>query len=291
VRFDWFSIIYRLEVKYSWIEKTMMKRALVLLVLLGWTSTLTLPVKDVSAVVYEVGVRTGQWATYSVLGGWKVQPENASVSMPQAIRDARNTRFINMSVQNVSSKTVTLARTTEFTNDTRMVALISGNVQSGTGTLNLTVVSRDLEVGDSVVANPNITLRILFTERKMYANAERVVNYSNVTESTLVGDRWYEFRWDKVTGIMVAMVFFQEDLAEDYSALSSIVITMKSTNIWESEGSNPFSFVWRFGTEIMLVGVFVVAAVLTVYAVSRKPNKGRVRRRLKTRVSYARIRL
>ena len=268
----------------------MIGRALASLILLALTSTLTLPVKDASAVVYEVGVRTGHWATYSVLGGWDVSPSNASVSMPQGIRDARNTRFMNMSVESAFSKTVTLARTTQFTNDTRTVALLSGNVETGQGTLNLTVVSRDWEVGDSVVTDPKTALRVLLTEQKTYANAERTVNYSNVTESTIVGSRWYEFRWDKVTGIIVAMRFFQEDLAEDYSAISSILITMKSTNIWEPGGSNPFDVVLRFGPEIVVAGVLVVAAVLTGYAVFHKPKKGRGRRRLKTRARYASIR-
>jgi len=261
----------------------MVKRALAPLILLALTSTLTLPVGDVSAVVYEVGVRTGQWATYSVLGGWEVSPSNASVSMPQAIRDARNTRFVNMSVESAFSKTVTLARTTQFTNDTRTVALLSGNVETGEGTLNLTIVSRDLETGDSIVTDPKITLKILLTEPKTYADAERTVNYSNTTESMAGGSRWYEFRWDKVTGILVAMRFIQEDAAESYSAISSILITMKSTNIWEPRGSSPFDVVMRFGTEIVVAGVFVVAAVLTGYAVFHKPKKGRVGRRLKTR--------
>ena len=269
----------------------MIKRALVLLILLALTSTLTLSVEDVSAVVYEVGVRTGQWATYSVLGGWEVSPSNASVSVPQVIRDARNTRIINMSVENAFSKTITLTRTTEFTNYTKTVALVSGNVETGEGTLNFTIVSRDLEIGNSVVTDPRLSLKVLLTERKTYANAERIVNYSNKTESTIFGSRWYEFRWDKVTGIMVAMVFFQEDLFEEYSALSSIVITMKSTNIWESEGSNPFGFFLRFGSEIVVVGVLVVAVVLTGYAVLHKPRKTRVRRRLKTRLSCDSIRL
>lgn len=268
----------------------MMKRALALLVFLALTSTLTLPVRHASAVVYEVGVRTGQWAAYTVLGGWEVSPLNASVSMPQAIRDARNTRLLNMSVEGASLKTVTLTRTTEFTDDTKTVAVISGNVETGEGTLNLTVVSRDLIIGDSVVTNPQINLKILLTEPRTYADAERTVNYSNTTETITRGSRWYEFRWDKVTGILVAMRFIQEDMAEDYSAISSILITMKSTNIWEPRGSSPFDVVMRFGTEIVVASVFVVAAVLTGYAVFRKPRKGRVRRRLKTRALSASVR-
>ncbi|HKZ95003.1 MAG TPA: hypothetical protein VJ249_10575 [Candidatus Bathyarchaeia archaeon] len=256
-----------------------MKSTFVLLVILGLTAALLMPVNDASAVTYEVGVETGQWATYSVLGGWDVSPANVSVSMPQAIRDARNTESINMSVESAFQKTVMLARTTRFKNNTRTVTLISGNVETGAGTLNLTVVSRGLEVGDSVTNAPTASAKIKLSDRKTYANAERVVNYSNITEFTIAGSRWYEFRWDKATGILVAMRFFQEDRTTDYAAVSSIIISMTSTSMWEPEGSNPFSFVLRFGSEMVVVGVFVTAAVLAGYAVFRKPKKGRVRRR------------
>lgn len=255
-----------------------MKRVFVLCVVLGLAVAFFVSVRDGSAVTYEVGVEIGQWATYSVFGGWDVTPANASVLMPQAIRDARNTQFINMSVESALQKTVTLARTTHFKNATKPVTLISGNVETGAGTLNLTVVSRGLEVGDSV-ANAPTAVRIMLSEQRTYANAERAVNYANSTEYTIAGTRWYEFRWDRATGIMVAMRFFQEDRTSEYAALSSIVVSMQDTNIWEPEGSNPFSFISRFGSEILVVGVFVTAAVLTGYAVFRKPKRGRGRRR------------
>jgi len=256
----------------------MTRRVFVLWAVLGLAVAFFMPIRYGSAVTYAVGVETGQWATYSVLGGWDVSPANASVLMPQAIRDARNTEFINMSVESAFQKTVTLARTTHFKNNTKTVTLISGNVETGAGTLNLTVISRGLEVGDSVTNVP-AAVRIMLSEQRTYANAERAVNYANSTEYTLAGTRWYEFRWDRATGIMVAMRFFQEDRTTEYATISSVIVSMKSTNIWEPEGSNPFSFILRFGSEIMIVGVFVTAAVLTGYAVFRKPKKGRARRR------------
>lgn len=259
-------------------EKAMMKRVLVLFVVLGLSLGFFVSVKVGSAVTYTVGVEAGQWATYSVLGGWDVQPANASVSMPQAIRDARNTDFINMSVESASLKTATLARTTHFRNGTRTVALISGNVETGAGTLNLTVVSRDLEAGDKVTTASS-AFRIVRSEQKTYASAERAVNYANSTEYTSVGTSQYEFRWDMATGIMVGMFFVQEDRSSEFAAISSIVITIQKTNIWNPEGSNPLSFFTRFGSEILVVGVFVTAAVLTGYAVFRKPKRGRGRRR------------
>ncbi len=256
----------------------MMKRVLVLFVVLGLTAAFFVSVREGSAVTYTVGVEAGQWATYSVLGGWDVQPANASVAMPQAIRDARNTEFINMSVESAFMKTATLARTTHFKNGTKTLALISGNVETGAGTLNLTVISGGLEAGDKVTTAPT-AFRIMLSEQKTYANAERAVNYANSTEYTTVGTSQYEFRWDKATGIMAGMIFVQEDRTTEFAAISSIVITMQNTNIWNPEGSNPFSFFTRFGSEILVVGVFATAAVLTAYAVFRKPKRGRSRRR------------
>jgi hypothetical protein len=255
----------------------MIKRVFVLCVVLGLVSGFFVSVREGGAVTYTVGVEAGRWAAYSVLGGWDVQPANASVLMPQAIQDARNTEFINMSVESVSQKTVTLVRTTYFRNATKIVALISGNVETGAGTLNLTVVSRGLEVGDRVTNSP-AAVKILLGEPKTYAGAERSVNYANSTENIISGTRGYEFHWDKDTGIMVAMLFFQEDRSSEYAALSSIVISMTATNMWEPEGFNPFRFVQRYGSEIVFAGVFVIAAVLTVYAISRRPKKTRGRR-------------
>jgi hypothetical protein len=255
-----------------------MKRLFVLCVVLGLTDAFFMPVRNGSAATYQVGVMTGQWATYSVLGGWDVQPANASLLMPQAIQDARNTKFINMSVESAFLKTVTLVRTTYFVNGAKTVALISGNVETGAGTLNLTVVSRGLEVGDSVTDAPT-AIKVMLSEQKTYASAERTVNYSNSTEYTIAGTREYEFRWDRDTGIMVGMFFVQEDQTSAYAALSSIVISMQDTNIWKPESSNPFSFISRFGSEIVVVSVIATAAVLTGYAVLRKPKRGRGRRR------------
>lgn len=258
-------------------ENAMIKHVFVLCVVLGLISAFFVSVREGVAVTYTVGVEAGRWATYSVLGGWDVQPANASVLVPQAIQDARNTEFINMSVESASQKTVTLARTTYFENTTKIVALISGNVETGAGTLNLTVVSRGLEVGDRVAATP-AAVKIVLAERKTYAGAERSAIYANFTENIVSGTRWYEFRWDKDTGVMVAMRFFQEDRNSQYAALSSIVISMTTTNMWEPEGFNPSSFVQHYGSEIVFAGVFVIAAVLTVYAISRRPKRVRSRR-------------
>lgn len=242
--------------------------------------TLSLPQTTprlVSATTYEVGVKPGNWATYTVLGGWETS--NATIPMPQVIKDARLTQWINMSVQSITKKIVTLNRVTQFKNDTQKIVILLGNIETGTGNLNYTIIARDLNPGDNIIAASNV-VKIASAETRTYANSERSINYANMSEHTKTGDRWFEWRWDKTTGIMTAMRFIQEDYPEGFSALSSIVITMDKTNIWEGgtnpSPSNPIS---PLMVELLVAGGTVIAGfALASYAVFRKPKKTRTRR-------------
>lgn len=249
-----------------------------LLLALIVTGTLSGPILKASATAYEVGVKAGEWAQYSVQWGWN--PSDATIPMPQAIMDASNTQWINMTIQRVTQKNVTVTRITQFINGTKRTATIWGNVETGAGTLNYTVIASDLNIGDNVISNSAL-IKILMTGSYSYANVKRETNYSNTTEYTQIGSRAFEWRWDRASGIMDEMRFFQQDNTESYSALSSIIIKINRTNIWEGGTKiNPDNTASPIDPEpIILGGAFIAAAILTVYAVSRKPKTKRIRAR------------
>lgn len=258
----------------------------ILFILLALIATVTLSgvMPKVLATSYEVGVKAGDWAQYSVDGGWN--PANASIPMPQAVQDAMNTQWINITVQNVVQKTVFLTRITQFRNNIQRTATLWSNVETGAGTLNYTVIASDLSLGDNVISSSAL-IRILMTSPYTYANVERETNYSNTTETTQIGTRWYEWRWDKASGIMDEMHFIQQDS----TGRSLIFITISRTDIWAG-GTTPASNASPIDPEpIILGGAFIVAAILAVYAVSRRPKTKRIRARRyspkKTRLNYS----
>jgi len=251
-----------------------------LLIATIFTALLTLQTPTVTAVTYQVGELTGKWVQYNVLGGWDA--ENNTIPMPQAIRDARNTQWINMTVQSVTAKAVTLMRVTQFLNNTQTSATIWGNVETGAGTLNFTVIAQGLDLGDYVINNVT-SLKILKQQTETYANAPRETSYSNFTETIRGGasTREYHFIWDQITGFMLDSLFVEEDSTTLGGTIATVEIKIQKTNLWEHGTSSDTNlFPPSTVNALIITGLIATAATLAGYAVlhKSKPRKTRTRR-------------
>lgn len=254
--------------------------ALVALIL---STTLALSIPTGSATEYIPQVKVGNWAKYSMVGGWDKVPANATVDMPQAVKDAKNTEWVQINVTEVYGTTVTVLVTTRFKNGTQKRNVNEGDVKTGSGNLSLQVIAGDLSKGDKVFDGEKAP-KVERTMFEFHVGASREVNYANMTEYVpreegqgTISVAW-EFRWDKATGFLIGMSMVQVYETEDYKTLASILMEIKETDVWQVEEGSSSSF----GAEWMVVaGIVIIAIALTAYFATRRRVK--VRRKRLTR--------
>jgi len=252
-----------------------MRICIALLIALSLIVALSLPLPNAFGVNYAVGVSVGDWAEYTILGGWNTT--EPSVDMPQFVRDARNTDRIQINVTRVSFTSVTILAVTQFKDGSGKSNVNVGDIRTGTGNLSLQVIGADLSEGDKL-SEANEALTVNRTTTKTYAKAARTVNYAYSEEfaSREIGDESavYEFYWDRATGIVAAMSLVKVFESESYTTIASVMMEINETNVWQPEINSGLSAEWIITAVIVVSGTIAV-----VYLVMREVRAGRRRRR------------
>jgi len=229
-----------------------------------------MPIIQVSATIYTLGVKVGDWAKYTIIGGWDAY--NVTMDMPQFVKDAKNTDWIQINVTKVSYTIVTVLVTTQFKNNTKKTDQNIGDIRTGSGNLSLQVTAANLDEGEKTSEDEK-ALTINRTTIKTYAKAPRKVNYAYEKEYAPQGEigeesAVYEFYWDKASGIITGISYVTTFESQNFRTIASIIMQITETNIWQPENSVGLSPEW-----IAVAGIFVIAIVLAVFMAIRKLKK------------------
>jgi len=163
-------------------------------------------------------------------------------------RSIENVSGILLSVKDASSGLATLNETYTFRNETQpRVAVLQGDLNSGSGNLSSVLIAGALGAGDSIyniattdsqTFNPSINA----TVAQMYYGALREVNVVTLPHGP--GDITETLIWDQISGAVVEV-----DLSDPaYGTGDSVSIKLASTNMWSQStakdlavDSNPLS--------------------------------------------------
>lgn len=190
-----------------------------------------------------VGVKVGDWAGYgdisfeyaSNMPGYEEPPSELDMS------------WMDMEILDVSGSNITGRSTTIYANGTERADIMSGNIATGEGNLSIGLIPSNLSVGDEIPANLTyyteepLKLFINGTVTRIYAGANREVNYVNITYPIIYGNITYgawnmSFYWDKKTGIMceevVSYRMSYTDNETYYYMNMAILWRMTATNMW-----------------------------------------------------------
>jgi len=232
-----------------------------------------MPIIPAFATIYTVGVKVGDWAKYTVIGGWS--SINTSVAMPEFVKDARNTEWIQINVTKVSYTSITILVTTQFRDGPKKSTLNVGDIRTGSGNLSLQVIAANLNEGEKLSETEG-ALTINKTTIKPYAKAQREVNYAyekgyvpgEIGEESSV----YEFYWDKRSGIIMGMSFVNAFESSYFKTIASMIMEIRETNIWQPEVSSGLGLEW-----IVAAGI-IVAAIVLVTSLALKKEGGKKKR-------------
>ena len=198
----------------------------------------------VSASIYTVGVKAGDWAGFDDISfewasNWPGQ-EDPFAGM--------NMSWMDMEILDVNNSNVTVRSIAIYANGTEQTYVVSGNVATGEGNLSVEIIPSNLGAGDKIPANLTwyteepLKLFINGTIIRKYAGANREVNYVNITSPITYGNITYgninmSLYWDKKTGIMCeeivsyAMSYTLPNSTHYYMNMS-IMFRMTATNMW-----------------------------------------------------------
>jgi len=197
----------------------------------------------VSASTYTVGVKTGDWAGYGDMSfeyasnwtGYEQPPSEMNMS------------WMGMEVLEVQDSNVTVRSNVIYKNGTEETYTYWGDVATGEGDLSVGLIPSNLSVGDEIPANLTyyteepLKLFINGTVTRIYAGANREVNYVNITYPIIYGNITYgslnmSLFWDRKTGIMceevVSYRMSYTDNETYYYMNMSISWRMTATNMW-----------------------------------------------------------
>ena len=201
------------------------------------STTITVQVTNTSNGSYEPGVHPGDIVNYNVTTYWLTNL--SAISKPAYLDNYGNKTAAQLAVLSVVGTTVTANLTWTFTNNTgSRVDSLSGDVNSGVGTLDLWIIAGGLHAGDPLfnsLAAPRINTTII----KAYAGSFHNVNLLNITRTVLVTSQgitvpvnaqvsWY---WDATTGLLLEQYQSFDATYGPFSAKGSIDILATRTNI------------------------------------------------------------
>ncbi|MDH5771166.1 MAG: hypothetical protein OEZ25_07770, partial [Candidatus Bathyarchaeota archaeon] len=193
--------------------------------------------------IINVGVKAGDWAGYgdisfeyaSNMPGYEEPPSELDMS------------WNDLEILDVQDSNVTVRSNVIYKNGTEETYTYWGDVATGEGDLSMGLIPSNLSVGDEIPANLTyyteepLKLFINGTVTRIYAGANREVNYVNITYPIIYGNITYgawnmSFYWDKKTGIMceevVSYRMSYTDNETYYYMNMSILWQMTATNMW-----------------------------------------------------------
>ncbi len=171
--------------------------------------SISVPVEIVGPGTYLPGVKAGDMVNYKVNTYWFTNL--AAVPKPGLFNNYGNITAVRLTVLGVIGMTVTANLTWTFTNSTgSRIEILSGDVNSGLGTLDLWVIAGGLKTGDAIFNSPAAS-HINSTLTKMYAGSLHNVNLLNITLTIPVTSQgitvptniqlvWF---WDQTTGVLL----------------------------------------------------------------------------------------
>jgi hypothetical protein len=190
-----------------------------------------------------VGVKVGDWAGYgdvsfeyaSNMPGYEEPPLELDMS------------WMDMEILDVQDSNVTIRSTTIYKNGTEETYVGWGDIATGEGNLSIGLIPSNLGAGEEIPANLTyyteepLKLFINGTVTRIYAGANREVNYVNITYPIIYGNITYgawnmSFYWDKKTGIMceevVSYRMSYTDNETYYYMNMSAQDRITATNMW-----------------------------------------------------------
>ncbi len=173
---------------------------------------------------YMPGVKAFDWASYNIQTFWSSQ----IIPEPPLIIPYDHVVSANLTVVDVYGSIVLASLGQTFDNMTGFSLTISGDVNSGDGTLGLWIIANGLKAGNTIY-NSSYAPRINDTITRTYAGAERVVNVYNFTISLEGITSHLVFSWDQETGVLVEEFY---DLMVPGFAEGSLDIKLFQTNMW-----------------------------------------------------------
>ncbi|MEM2111409.1 MAG: hypothetical protein QXX08_05980 [Candidatus Bathyarchaeia archaeon] len=190
---------------------------------------------NVNATTYEVGVKVGHWAKYTLSIDWNSAPPRPE---PPETMHLRQIDYYIYRVKEIYDTYVILEETAYFKNNTRKTRIYAGDVRTGEGNLSLQVIAKNLNPGDKLFElsdAPSINI----TTQERYAGATRKVNVINIEAGVLGLGNWtmIELQWDKETGFLCKSAILKTVYMENYtvSVTSYERWVMVETNLWQPE--------------------------------------------------------
>lgn len=240
--------------------------------------TLLLSVVPVSAVVYNVGVKAGDWARYDVSVIWESTDPN--IPTPSFLQELEEQDWFSITVQSVSGKMITAQQLIHLNNGTDLPPeTIQGDISTGSGGVTAFFSPKDLSEGNMI---PGLWA-INETISRNYAGLTRDVNHlsKHLTESDeplridsydfgISDITWdWDYYFDRATGIIceVSYIFFADNGTHTMNL--SIKYTMIETNLW----SLPQPFWTQWWLWAIIVGTVIIIASAVIILKRRKKPK------------------
>jgi hypothetical protein len=224
---------------------------------------------NVSAVIYDVGVKPGDWLKYYY--DWM-----SEVATQQEIEKANQVSYSLIEVKEVSNTTnVKVQETTFFKNGSKAIKIYIGDIKTGVGNLSVQVISSNLVVGDMISEAPDAP-SINRTEMKKYAGATREINSLGMgtVETGEENLTQFSFYWDKKTGILCEMIILRyraNVTTGNYETISRMRWNIFETSLWKPETSIE---------EWLVVVIFaIIIGGVALFFMFRKSSGKRLRRR------------
>jgi hypothetical protein len=218
---------------------------------------LTFSVLPADAVV---GVKTGDWAKYSIGLSW-----DTSISVLPT-PDLAEFEWVKYEVKNVTVDYVSALVTWHSKNGTETSKTLTVNVVNQTGDIRDNIlVQADIKEGDNVgvwasYAGNSTSLPINETISRYYLGAFRQVNHVDATYSASPYEIHFVGYWDKATGIAceIAETFHAHISGQNVDF--SLTFTLTETNMW-----NPTIWTqWWLWTAVLVITCIAVACALLV---------------------------
>ncbi len=225
-----------------------------------------------------VGVKSGDWVTYSVDVSWQTNIEDFTDPT-----DLKNREWVRYEVENVVGNNVTAKVTTHYKNGTEIPRIHNGDILTQDGDLGMIFIKAEIKQGDNIYVRTSTGSTESFTVNETvsrdYIEVAREVNHLDA--SFLSEDYYIRIfgYWDKATG--VACEFTEaaySEIAGDVLFLS-VSVTLTETNLW---GVSPIQaqWFWVAGVAIVVV-VFVSFLIIRCARAFIRKRRRRSKRKMK----------
>lgn len=209
-------------------------------------------------VVARAGVRSGDWAEYSVSSSWQ------STIPTFAPSDAMNMKWVRYEVTDVVENEIAANVTTHYNNGTETSTVQTVNVLTQSGSLSMMFIQAELAKGDSVgvwtsyMGSPT-SYTLNETLSRNYLGTRREVNHLDASFSYGSVHMHFVGYWDKTTGVAceVLVTMSAHDLGGSMD--SSLAYALTETNIW---GATPVWMQLWFQVTVIAVSAVVVISLM-----------------------------